>query len=176
MRRGRNVGSWESFLKTSNRLKACSAGFPRARGLVPDLRLSAVQGVLKANHGRGPWFNLRRSRRRCQSPVSMAPSWPEVWWRFWWHLTSVLSHGARHARSQAWQRFRWQATQCAVTGQGHKAAAGSRWATCLSSLCGPWKHSHLELLPYLGLNHYHHWAHEEWYDIIVLSEAQSYIW
>lgn len=29
--------------------------------------------------------------------------------------------------------------------------------------------------PYLELNHYHHWAHEELYNIIVLSEAQSYI-
>ena len=77
----------------------------------------------------------------------MAPSWPSVWPRFGRHLTSVLSHGARHACSRVWQRFRWQAIQCGVTGQGHRAVARSHWTTCLSSLCGPWKYSHLDLLP-----------------------------
>ena len=40
---------------------------------------------------------------------------------------TILSHGAENVHSQVWQRFCWQATQCAVTGLGHKTVSKILW-------------------------------------------------
>ena len=47
---------------------------------------------------------------------------------------TILSHGAENVRSQVWQRFCGQATQCAVTGLGRKTVSKILWTTCLTSL------------------------------------------
>ena len=60
---------------------------------------------------------------------------------------TILSHGAENVYSQVWQRFCWQASQCAVTGLGHKTVSKILWTTCLASLLAQEKHSLLLLLP-----------------------------
>ena len=47
---------------------------------------------------------------------------------------TILSHGAKKVHSRVWQRFCWQASQCAATGLGHKTASKILWTTCLTSL------------------------------------------
>ena len=55
---------------------------------------------------------------------------------FWTSITfaptAITLHSPnRNAYSQVWWRFHWQATQCAVTGLGHKTISRILWITCL---------------------------------------------
>ena len=47
---------------------------------------------------------------------------------------TILSHGTKNVHSPVWQRFCHPATQCAVTGLGHKTVSKILWTTCLTSL------------------------------------------
>ena len=81
---------------------------------------------------------------------------------------TILSHGAENVHSQVRQRFCRLASQCAVTGLGHKTVSKILWTTCLTSLLVQ------ENIPscffsYLELHCHHHRSHRELY--IILSEA-----
>ena len=80
---------------------------------------------------------------------------------------TILSHGAFH--SQVWQRFCRQATQCAISGLGHKTVSKILWTTCLTSLLVQENISSCCFFPYLELHCYHHQCHMGLY--IILSEA-----
>ena len=80
---------------------------------------------------------------------------------------TILSHGAFH--SQVWQRFCRQATQCAISGLGHKTVSKILWTTCLTSLLVQENISSCCFFPYLELYCYHHQCHMGLY--IILSEA-----
>ena len=78
---------------------------------------------------------------------------------------TTLSHGAENVHSQAWQRL---ATQCAVTGLGHKTLSKILWTTCLTRLLVQENIPSYCFFPYLELHCYHHRSNMELY--IILSE------
>ena len=71
------------------------------------------------------------------------------------HFT-ILSHGAENVHSQVWHRFCWWATQCAVTGLGHKTVSKILWTTCLTSLLVQENIASCCFFPYIELHCYHH--------------------
>ena len=81
---------------------------------------------------------------------------------------TTLSHGAENVHSQAWQRL---ATQCAVTGLGHKTVSKIIWTTCLTSLLVQENIPSFCFFPYLELHCYHHRSHMVLY--IILLEASD---
>ena len=84
---------------------------------------------------------------------------------------TILSYGAQSVQSQVWQRFCWQATQCAVTGLGHKTVSKILWTTCLTSLLVQENIPSCCFFPYLELHCYHHLSHMGLY--IILLEASD---
>ena len=117
-----------------------------------------------------PWFNLCRCRWQVsifswQSPfllINLTTTLGE-------HFRTILSHGAENVHSQVWQRFCWPATQCTITGLGHKTVPKILWTTCLTSLLVQENIPSCCFSPYLELHCYHHPCHRELY--IILSEA-----
>ena len=102
-----------------------------------------------------PWFNLRRCRWR----VSVF-SWQSPFLLI--NLTMIM-RGALHDHFIPWC---WeypfsgkQATQCAVTGLGHKTVSKILWTTCLTSFLVQENIPSCCFLPYLELHCYHHWSH-----------------
>ena len=84
---------------------------------------------------------------------------------------TILSHGAENVHSQVWQRFCSQATQCAVTGLGHKTVSKILWTTCLTSLLVQENIPSCCFFPYLELHCYHYRSHMGLY--IILLEASD---
>ena len=82
---------------------------------------------------------------------------------------TILSHGAENVHFQVWQRFCWQASQCAVTGLGHETVSKILWTNCLTSLLVQENIPSCCFFSYLELYCYHHRSHMELY--IILSEA-----
>ena len=82
---------------------------------------------------------------------------------------TILSHGAENVHFQVWQRFCWQASQCAVTGLDHQTVSKILWTTCLTSLLVQENIPSCCFFSYLELYCYHHRSHMELY--IILSEA-----
>ena len=82
---------------------------------------------------------------------------------------TILSHSAENVHSQVWQRFCSQATQCAVTGLGHKTVSKILWTICLAILLIQENIPSFCLFPYLELHCYHHRFHMGLY--ITLLEA-----
>ena len=97
-----------------------------------------------------PWFNLCRCRSvfSWQSPFLLINLTMIIGGG---HFMTILSHGAENVHSQVWQRFCWQATQCAVTGLGHKTVSKILWTTCLISFLVQENISSCCYLPYLEL-------------------------
>ena len=121
-----------------------------------------------------PWFNF--CRRRWQVSVF---SWQSpfllIWPWFWGgHFMTILSHGAENVHSQVWQRFCWQATQCAVTGLGYKTVSKILWPTCLTSLLLQDNIPSYCFFPYPELHCYH--LDLIWNYILFYQRPQSHIW
>ena len=90
------------------------------------------------------------------------------------HFMTILSHGAENVHSQVWQRFCWQATQCAVIGLGHKMVSKILWTTCLTSFLVQENIPSCCFLPYLELHCYHHRSHMGLY-IILLESSDTHL-
>ena len=106
---------------------------------------------------------------KCQFSVGRAPFCSQTWPRLWGgHFMMILSHGAENVHSQVWQRFCRLASQCAITGLGHKTASKILWTTCLTSLLVQKNTFSCCFFSYLEL-HCHHRSHRRLY--IILSEA-----
>ena len=69
---------------------------------------------------------------------------------------TILSHGAENVHSRVWQRFCWQASQCAVTGLDHQIVSKILWNTCLTSVLVQENIPSCYFFPYLELHCYHH--------------------
>ena len=82
---------------------------------------------------------------------------------------TILSHGVENVLFQVWQRFCRPASQCAVTGLGHKTVSKILWTTCLTSLLVQENIPSCCFFSYLELHCHHHQSHRELY--IILSEA-----
>ena len=87
---------------------------------------------------------------------------------------TILSHGAENVHSQIWQSFCRQATQCAVTGLGHKTVSKILWTTCLTSLLVQENIPSCCFFPYLELHCYHHRSHMGLY-IILLEASHTHL-
>ena len=158
-------------MKRSNYLKACSASFSQSvEYLILDLHPELLSGLLKVSTCSGHDIISVDVDGKCQSSVGKAPFCSQTWPRFWGgHFMTILSHGAENVHSQVWQRFCRPASQCAVTGLGHKTVAKILWTTCLSSLLVQENISSCCFFSYLELHCHHHRSHREIY--IILSEA-----
>ena len=117
-----------------------------------------------------PWFNLWGSRWQVsvsswQGPFLVINS--TMIWRGGGrrHFITMSSHRAENVHSQVWQRFCWQATQCAVTGLGHKTVSKILWTTCLTSLLVQENIPSCCFFRYLELHCYYHRSHMELYII-----------
>ena len=144
--------------------------FPRAQSasfLIFTLN-SFFRGV-ESQQLQRPWFNLCRCRWR----VSVF-SWQSP---FLLINLIMIMRGAVHYPFIPWC---WecpfsgkQATQCAVTGLGHKTVSKILWTTCLTSFLVQENISSCCFLPYLELHCYHYWSHTGLY-IILLEASHTY--
>ena len=82
---------------------------------------------------------------------------------------TILSHDAENVLFQVWQRFCQLASQCAVTGLGHKTVSKILWTTCLTSLLVQENILSCCFFSYLELHCHHHQSPRELY--IIISEA-----
>ena len=84
---------------------------------------------------------------------------------------TILSHGAENVLPQVWQGVCRLASQCAVTGLGHKTVSKILWTTCLTNLLAQENISSCCFFSYLELHCHHHRSHKELYSIRGLSHT-----